>query len=201
MSGFWDGGFTDYGTSVGTVSLATITAVVAWREGIERRKLRAERDAATARADRVEQQQAADASRRAKRVPADGVSCYLDSVAYDPETVLATSGDDTPAPGSIMLSAIVRNLTEAPIRDVEVLWQNAAGPADTPSVVPSSLIPVVPPASLRALRRPNSMQSWHRPQMAITVRFTDTNGNRWARRDDGRLYSVVDGGALGPQET
>jgi len=89
VSGFWDGSATDCGTAVGTVGLALITTVAAFREAKDRRELKAERDAARARTELLEQQNVQRA--QAEAAPGAG-SAWLARRSRDAEQGEGTAG-------------------------------------------------------------------------------------------------------------
>ena len=200
MSGFWDGSFTDYGTAIGTVGLALITTISVLREAQDRKILRAERDAARGRAEQLEADERArkdeEQRRQAeplRRIPAESVWCYQDAKERDAKVVITTTGGAPPAGRDLVECAVVQNMGDKPIRDVEIGWYNAAA-TDISKQTPvdfGGLLPVVPALGSRAVMRPESMSTWHRTQLILAIRFTDINGVRWMRREDGRLTEIA----------
>jgi hypothetical protein len=199
---FWDGSFTDYGTAVGTVGLAALAAWTAVREGKERKQLRKERDEARAETARLKGAEEEREALTNKRLYASSVSCYIDRVAYDPDIVTMPPGEGgVPMAGASMECGVVRNMSDKPIRNVEVIWQrtDGSGPVHDVAIAGPVLVPLVP-LGFRAVRRPSELDpSWNRTNLTLLIKFDDFNGCRWARREDGRLYEVDATGALGPE--
>lgn len=207
--GFWDGTATDWGTSVGTVGLALISTVSVIREGRERKELKDERDVARRRTEELEQQnteraerEAAVAVRMERRRLADGVSCQMGLMPRDPVLVSTASGTAPTNGQGPVECAIIQNVSDRPIRQIEVRWLDVkqADHAIAPSIVFGGLLDVVPAFGRHGVVKPDAISGYYSSQVALLVLFTDANDLRWARGNDGRLYAVSETGAVGPQE-
>jgi hypothetical protein len=191
VGGFWDGGFTDYGTAIGTVGLALVTTAAVVREGRERRELKAERDAERARADRLERQRAEQEALLLRRRLAEGVSCYLGSMERDSPNVVTASGSAPKVGAGPVECAIIQNLADKPIHKVAVHWQNAVNPDQRSVIEFGGLLEVVPARGRYGVVRPESLAQWHATQLGLQVDFTDANGMRWSRCNDGSLEELT----------
>lgn len=105
----------------------------------------------------------------------------------DPVYVVSASGGPPKSGLGPVECAVIQNVADKPIRKVELRWQNAMNPdpAGEASIESAGLLEVVPALGRMGVVKPDSLSSWHSSQLALLVFFTDYNGNRWARRNEG----------------
>jgi hypothetical protein len=164
-----------------------------YREARDRRELKAERDAARNRAAALERLQAEREAQRARRAHAESVSCYIGPWSYDPEIATILPRDGIWLPDAVLECAVIQNRGDKPIRKVDLVWQSrvAPDPKGEAYVATGGSIEIVPPGQARAISRPSSLAGWNRNQLNLLVKFDDSNGVRWAIKDDGTLYEVT----------